>query len=237
MNTSVIRLFAISLSLFGLAACHDFGHQRYHVDGAATDFCVPDSNTVEDVWYAPKTKYDASAFAFQGCYGIETGGTPCPPDFLDGGVDGGTVEQLSRRQSNEWAFYKHGALTKYLINGDHAVITTKYKNRVIVYTKPTSIKSPVFLFVIDSKLPKFTHIDVSFTSISDDDTVETACFGTSSEHIKTEKLSCDRFAAGKDFSIDYGFSVTLDQLKDIDFNDYDKSALSMVNGWRCKKRS
>lgn len=219
-----IRMMALVFAVLGASACSS--SERYHLDDAVGDFCLPENQKVTDVWWAPNDPPGAPrGFAFAGCDGLRGDeAAQCP---FPGSISGGVVEERSAFRSQRWADFGAKSIRKT-------------ENLSAIAEKKVFERDGTLIVRSGRQWDVWSHASRSdeqanSLQILDNDVLLASCLAESDplegDNTWPAGLKCRRAVLAKDYSLEYSFRS--ESMSEQALDHLDGVVLSAIDQWRC----
>lgn len=216
-----LLLFALAVLVGGCSS-----PDRYELAGAASDFCIPDSQKISNVPWAPDDAPGTpKGFAFAGCEGVtgaEAGQCPFPAS-----ISGGVVEEQSAFRSQRWADFGAKSTLKLGTLSPSSAKTLSEDNSVLIVHR-------------DNRWDVWSHTadggqKQDAPQLADSDVLLASCLAESdplpSDRSWPAGLKCRRAVLASDYSLEYSFRS--ENMSPAVLEQLDKKVMSTINQWRC----
>jgi|GEM_PF-2256494 len=202
---------------------------RHHLDDAAGDFCVPEGQTVADVWWVPADPPGAPhGFAFAGCDGVRgSDAAQCP---FPSSISGGVVEQRSAFRSQRWADFGAESTLKSEILSSTTVIKTSERDGTLTVHRGRNWD--VWSHVVTPDTQRESP------QLADDDVLLASCHANSEplagDNSWAAGLECRRAVLASDYSLEYSFRS--ESMSHESMRHLDGLVIGAINQWQCGGR-
>jgi hypothetical protein len=191
----------------------------HQIDGAASNFCLPEVNKVADVPWAPADKLGTpTAFAFAGCgtmSGLDAGKCDTPKWLL-----GGVVEAKSAFHSQKWRDLDTKSMLKQIALSPGADIKSFENGSIVVVHNEKLWHRDWYVW---GKARRLLSRDVPH--MDDDDVLLTTC------HNQGGVVQCDRWLLANDYALHYTFES--DKFIPQNLRGRDADVIAAIDHWRC----
>lgn len=199
--------------------------ERYRLDGATSDFCVPDSQKVSSVpWVPDDSAVAPKGFAFSGCEdatGQQAEQCPFPTS-----VSGGVVEQRSAFRSQKWSDFGVKSTLKSETLSPSAEMRQSDNNETLVVHR--GMHWDVWSHVVRGE-------QSNTFKLSNDDVLLASCRAESKplpgDRSWPAGLKCRRTVLANDYALEYSFRS--ENMSPEALSQLDRKVMAGINQWMC----
>ena len=199
--------------------------ERYRLDGAASDFCVPESQKVASVPWVPDDPAGAlKGFAFAGCEdatGQQAEQCPFPTS-----VSGGVVEQRSAFRSQKWSDFGVKSTLKSETLSPEAEMQKFDNNDALVVHR--GMHWDVWIHMARGE-------QGDTLQLSSNDVLLASCRAESTplpgDRSWPAGLKCRRAVLASDYALEYSFRS--ENMSPEALSQLDRKVIAGINQWRC----
>ena len=199
--------------------------ERYRLDGASSDFCVPESQKVRSVpWVPDDPAWAPKGFTFAGCEDA-TGqhAEQCP---FPASIGGGVVEQRSAFRSQKWSDFGVKSTLKSETLSPSTEMQKSDKNDALVVHR--GMHWDVWSHTVWGE-----QGDV--LQLSNDDVLLASCRAESKplpgDRSWPAELKCRRAVLASDYAVEYSFRS--ENMSPEVLSQLDRKVIAGINQWRC----